>query len=236
MFQKQKETNERNLKLMTELNNSRMAEQKRSNQLLAKELEDARKSKGGGGCFSSDTMVMTENGFIHMSHVQIGMDVKTCDENGKMKFEKVLAVCRHENQSCIRMRKLEASSWSITLTGNHLIYIRSNGIISFIRSSNVVLGDEIFVYNGISFVWKAIDYISSVKRKPMTLITKSGVIVANSILSSVHTDSQWLGQIVSLPLYLLSRINNKLLAKDSYADQCVQFYADKLDPVISKLL
>ena len=96
---------------------------------------------GGGGCFSSDTQILSENSTILISEIEVGDNVWAFDELGRLVLSKVTETFYHPNDLIFRVTHEQGY---LDITPNHWV-LKDDGTYQELKNCKV--GDNLLTDN-----------------------------------------------------------------------------------------
>lgn len=153
-------------------------------------------------CFdiNSDVYVMTNNIITKqkIKNINIGDNVKT-----NIGYSKVYFTYEHDTEE--KMLHFKTFNDNIKITENHIMIIKRNDTIIYIKAKDVLVGDFIETSLLGKYYWSQIKSIGTAYGMTKYLLTEDDTIVVNDIVVSCHVDNHWMGHYLT---YVLRIVNH----------------------------
>jgi hypothetical protein len=133
---------------------------------------------GGGGCFSSDTLISIENGTISIADIEVGDRVWAFDEIGRLVLSEVTEVFYHPNDLIYRVTH---ENGYLDITSNHWV-LKEDGTYQELKYFNVgdnLVTDKNTVSRILSIVFLKEDEVYNFKVSHLHSYIANGIKVHN---------------------------------------------------------
>ncbi|XP_059168424.1 uncharacterized protein LOC131950339 [Physella acuta] len=141
-------------------------------------------------CFPEFSVVILENGdVVRMKNLNTGMRVLAFDKNKGLFYDEIYMFGHREHGVMSKFVVIHSKTSHLTISPEHLILCKKNGIERFVSAKNVKVGDEILTKSELGFVWSSVaDVTYRVDRGLYAPFTRSGTIVVDGVVASCYID------------------------------------------------
>jgi hypothetical protein len=169
---------------------------------------------------------------VMMAHITPGMRIAVPgpDTDSRAYFyDDVIYVSQHIARDELPMISISSTSGhAVTMTSNHLVYRLSDSTDEasreIVQADQIKVNDTILVLSGDDLRPSQVMELQHVNEQPVTVVTRSGVVLSDGVASSCYTTSAWLSHTAAFLLRAHYDLFGPEFMSSAYAHNGFQFY------------